>query len=468
MNDAGAIQRPPKAAESQVKRTRDPAVLRRELASRGVKFLLASYVDMHGVPKAKMVPLGHLEQMLAGSELFTGAALDGVPQEVSEEEVSAHPDPETCTILPWNREVAWFASDLWTRGAPFEACSRNILGRQMRRAADLGYVPQMGMEAEFFVLRDTEGGGYGPVSTRRNLDKPAYDAARLLDNMHWMGELVDAMNELGWDVYSLDHEDGIGQFEVDFDYTDMVGMADRYVFLRMMAHEIVRRHGYFASFMPKPFPDRAGSGSHFNMSFASVGTGDNAFFDADDPRGCRLAKIGYQYIAGILKHMPAICAVIAPTVNSYKRLILRGSMSGFTWAPVFVCYGNNNRTNTLRIPLAGGRVELRASDSACNPYLGAALVLAAGLEGIENGMDPGEPHTENMYVKSEAELEKLGVGHLPKTLGEALAAFEADPLTRAVFGDAMWRAWLDYKKDEWLSYSHHVSDWEKARYLKQF
>jgi len=233
-------------------------------------------------------------------------------------------------------------------------------------------------------------------------------------------------------------------------------------------HEIVRRHGYFASFMPKPFPDRAGSGSHFNMSFESIETGKNAFFDPADPRGCKLAKVGYQYIAGVLAHLPAICAVIAPTVNSYKRLILRGSMSGFTWAPVFICYGNNNRTNTLRIPLAGGRVELRASDSACNPYLGAALVLAAGLEGIEQGMDPGEPHTENMYVKSQAELEKLGVHHLPHTLGEALAAFEADPLTRKVFGDAMWRAWLDYKKDEWMSYNHHVSDWEKARYLEQF
>jgi glutamine synthetase len=468
MNDVRATERPTKAAGSQVKRTNDPGLLRQELEARGVKFMLSSYADMHGVPKAKMVPIGHLEQMLNGSELFTGAALDGVPQDVSEEEVSAHPDPHSCTILPWKRDVAWFASNLWTGGKPFEACSRTILARQMERAAALGYVPQMGMEAEFFVLRDTEDGGYGPVSTRKNLDKPAYDAARLLDNMHWMGELVEAMDELGWDVYSLDHEDGIGQFEVDFDYTDMTSMSDRYVFLRMMAHEIARKHGYFASFMPKPFADRAGSGSHFNMSFASKKTGKNAFFDAKDPRGCKLAKVGYQYIAGMLAHMPAICAVIAPTVNSYKRLILRGSMSGFTWAPVFVCYGNNNRTNTLRIPLAGGRVELRASDSACNPYLGAALVLAAGLEGIEKDLDPGEPHTDNMYIKSEAELKKLGVHHLPQTLGEAIEAFESDPLTRKVFGDSMWRAWLDYKKEEWMSYSHHVSDWEKARYLKQF
>jgi glutamine synthetase len=169
-----------------------------------------------------------------------------------------------------------------------------------------------------------------------------------------------------------------------------------------------------------------------------------------------------------LKHLPAICAVVAPTVNSYKRLVLKGSMSGFTWAPVWACYGNNNRTNTLRIPLGGGRVELRAADSACNPYLGAALVLAAGLEGIEQKLDPGDPHTENMYLKSEAELSKLGISALPKTLEEALDAFEADPLCEKVFGSAMFRAWLDYKREEWLGYINHVSDWERARYLKFF
>lgn len=446
----------------------EPRALRAELERRGVKYLLSSYVDMHGVPKAKMVPIAHFDDMMGGSELYTGAALEGVPQDVSEEEVSSHPDPAACAILPWNPEVAWFGSNLWTRGRPFEACSRNILCRQMERAARLGYLPMMGMEAEFFVLKDAPDGGYLPVSTRKNLEKPAYDAVRLVENEHWIGELVDAMNGFGWDVYSLDHEDGIGQFEIDFDYATMLTMADRYVFFRMMAHEIARKYGYFASFMPKPYADRAGSGSHFNISFADRRTGKNLFLDPGDPRGCRLSRIGYQFIAGLLRHMPAICAVVAPTVNSYKRLILKGSQSGFTWAPVFVCYGNNNRTNTVRIPLAGGRIELRASDSACNPYLGAAMVLAAGLEGIEQELDPGEPHTENMYVKTDEELERLGVRHLPRSLGEALDAFEADPLGRQVFGEAMCKAWLDYKRDEWLSYSFHVSEWEKARYLKQF
>jgi glutamine synthetase len=160
--------------------------------------------------------------------------------------------------------------------------------------------------------------------------------------------------------------------------------------------------------------------------------------------------------------------VVAPTVNSYKRLILRGSMSGFTWAPIFCCYGNNNRTNTLRIPLGGGRVELRAADSACNPYLGAALVLAAGLEGIREGLDPGDPHLDNMYLKSPAELDALGVRMLPRSLGEAVEAFAADPLAEKVFGAEMFKAWTEYKRDEWMSYMHHVSDWEYQRYLKLF
>ncbi|CAN1721017.1 Glutamate--methylamine ligase [Hyphomicrobium sp. 1Nfss2.1] len=436
------------------------------LRASGVKYMLASYVDMHGVSKGKVVPVEHFDRMMSGSELCTGAALDGVPQDVSDEEVAAHPDPASCTVLPWNKDIAWFASDLWCEGKPFDACSRNILKRALIKAASMGYGMNLGMEAEFFVLRDDAERGYAPLSDRKHLDKPAYDVSRMLDNMGWMDELVQAMNSLGWDVYSFDHEDGIGQFEIDFNYFDALSMADRFVFFRLMAHEIARKHGGFATFMPKPFVDRAGSGAHFNMSLANINTGENLFSDTADPRGCNLSKLGYQFLAGVLKHLPAICAVVAPTVNSYKRLVLKGSMSGFTWAPVWACYGNNNRTNTLRIPMGGGRVELRAADSACNPYLGAALVLMAGLEGIAEGLDPGEPHGENMYLKSEEELRAMGVTHLPKTLLEAIDAFDADPLSAAAFGPAMKQAWLDFKRDEWASYINHVSDWEKSRYLK--
>jgi glutamine synthetase len=442
--------------------------LRESLARQGVRFLMASYVDMHGVSKAKMVPIDHLSQMAGGSELFTGAALDGVPQDVSDEEVSSHPDLRTCRVLPWNKEVAWFASDLWSEGKPFEPCSRNILKRALAKAESMGFGMNLGMEAEFFVFEDTPDGGFKPLSMRKPLDKAAYDAARLLDNLPWIGELVTMMNGLGWDVYSFDHEDGIGQFEIDFKYFDALTMSDNFVFFRWMAQEVARKHGGFATFMPKPYPNRAGSGAHFNMSLYDKISGKNLFYDEQDPIGCKLGKLGYQFIAGVLRHLPAICAVIAPTVNSYKRLIMRGSMSGFTWAPIFCCYGNNNRTNTLRIPLAGGRVELRAADSACNPYLGAAMVLTAGLQGIEEGLDPGKPHRENMYLKSQAELKELGINMLPRTLEEAADAFVADGLSRTVFGEKMFDAWVNFKREEWLSYTNHVSDWEKERYLKFF
>lgn len=434
----------------------------------GVEFMLASYVDIHGVSKSKMVPIAHYKRMMSGSELCTGAALEGVPQDVSDEEVAAHPDPDSCKILPWDKEIAWFASDLWTKGEPFAACSRTILKNVLAKADAMGYTMNLGIEAEFFVLKDDADGGYSPLSTRKHLDKPAYDVARLLDNMDWMRDLVKYMNGLGWDVYSLDHEDGIGQFEIDFKYFDALTMADNFVFFRLMANEVARRHGGFATFMPKPFADRAGSGAHFNMSIADKVTGVNLFEDANDPRGCNLSKLGYQFMAGVLKHLPAICAAVAPTVNSYKRLVLKGSMSGFTWAPVFACYGDNNRTNTLRIPMGGGRIELRAADSACNPYLGAALVLAAGLEGIEQELDPGEPHTDNMYLKTPEELEALNIKMLPQSLKEAIDMFQLDPLAKEVFGESMHTTWIDYKTDEWMRYNNHVGDWEKARYLKLF
>jgi glutamine synthetase len=445
-----------------------PAALIRKLKADGIRFALASYVDMHGISKSKMVPIDHIDQMMEGSELFTGAALDGVPQEINDEEVAAMPDPTSMIRLPWRPDTAYFSSDLWCEGKPFEPCSRNILNRVMARAKEMGFIFNLGMEAEFFVLKEGPDGTPVPMSGQPNLDKPAYDTSRLVDNMPWLAELVDAMNGLGWDVYSFDHEDGIGQFEIDFTYADARTMADRFVFLRFMANAIARKHGLFASFMPKPFGDRTGSGAHFNMSLADARTGANLFRTTKDPRGCKLSGLGYHFIAGVLRHLPAITAVVAPTVNSYKRLIKQGSMSGFTWAPIYACYGNNNRTNAVRIPRAGGRVELRAADSACNPYLGAALVLAAGLEGIAQKLDPGEPNRENMYLVPDAERLARGITLLPRTLAEALDAFAADPLAKAVFGEAMYESWLSYKRQEWLGYLNHVSDWETKRYMKMF
>jgi glutamine synthetase len=438
------------------------------LREQGVKYCLASYVDLHGVPKCKSVPIAHLGRMLDGSEMFTGAALDGVPQAVQEDEVCARPDPGSVAVLPWNPEVAWFASDLYFHGAPFEACSRTILKRVLARGAEMGFRFNLGIETEFCILRRTDDGGFAVISDRDTLDKPAYDVRTLLDYYPIVDELVSAMNALGWDVYSFDHEDSVGQFETDFAYADALVMADRFTFFRWMAHEIARRHGAFASFMPKVAANRTGSGAHFNMSLADVRSGENLFEDPGDPRGCGLSKLGYQFIAGVLRHARAICAVAAPLVNSYKRLVLKGSMSGFTWAPVYVCYGGNNRTNMLRIPMGGGRVECRMPDIACNLYLAGAMMLAAGLEGIREALDPGAPHMENMYEYSEADLERQGIQVLPRTLLEAVEAFAADPLSREVFGEQMFRSFVDFKRREWADYHNHVSDWELKRYLTMF
>lgn len=432
--------------------------LQQTLQDQDIKYLIPSYVDMHGVPKTKMVPIAHLERMMGGSELFTGAALDGVPQDVSDEEVAAHPDPDSCMVVPWRNDCAWFSSDLWTEGKPFEPCNRGILKKVLAQAKDMGFEVNCGIEAEFYVFADNDN-RTDPLSPLPHLEKPAYDVVRLMDNLDlWLAETVDAMNQLGWDVYSFDHEDGIGQFELDFDYASALTMADRYVFLRVLVHEMARRHGAYASFMPKPYGDKAGSGAHYNL-FAA---------DGDDPRGCDLSELGYHFIGGVLKHLPAVQAVSAPTVNSYKRLIVKGSTSGYTWAPCFVSYGNNNRTNTLRIPGGGGRVELRSADSACNPYLGIAMMVAAGLEGIRDKIDPGEPHLDNLYFKSDEERLAAGIPWLPRTLGEAVEAFAVDPLSREVFGDVMFDAWVEFKRSEWLSYLNHVPDWERDRYLKFF
>jgi glutamine synthetase len=442
--------------------------LKQRLEAAGVRYALATYADIHGRSKTKVVPIAHLKDMLGGSELFTGAALDGVPQEVNDDEVASVPDPDTATILPWKPDTVWFASDLWLPGKPFEACSRQILRRAVKKAADMGFIFNLGIETEFFIFQETADGGFAPIGPKQPLDKPAYDVRSTLECFPVIDEIVTAMNGLGWDVYSFDQEDSPGQFETDFVYADALKMADRFTFFRLMAHEICRKHGFFASFMPKPYGHRTGSGAHYNMSLADKSTGVNLFADPKDPRGCGLSTLGYQFIAGVLRHASAISAVIAPTVNSYKRLVARGSMSGFTWAPIFACYGNNNRTNMLRIPMNGPRVECRAADIACNLYLGAAMILTAGLEGVREGLDPGEPHRENMYLKTPEALAALGIKQLPGTLGEAVDAFEADPLGVEVMGPLMADTYAKFKRQEWVEYHTHVSDWELKRYLKFF
>jgi glutamine synthetase len=238
----------------------------------------------------------------------------------------------------------------------------------------------------------------------------------------------------------------------------------------MMAKHFAAEEGLLATFMPKPFPDKTGNGAHFNMSLSELKTGRNLFAcdPKDDPRGLGLTPIAYSFIAGILRHGPALCAAFAPTVNSYKRLVRRGLMSYYSWAPVFNSFGTNNRTNSVRVPMGGGRCESRNADSACNPYLAATLALAAGLEGIREKLDPGAPQEDNLYELSESALAARGISYLPRNLEEAVEAFAADPFVERVLGAGLRQEFITYKTEEWRAYHQQVSQWEIDQYARLF
>jgi glutamine synthetase len=459
----GTASRHPVLAEDRA----EYAAKRDELKASGIRYCMAGYTDVHGVGKAKFVPIDHFNSMMRGSELFTGAALDGLGQEPSDDELSIRPDINRIVELPWKPGYAWAPGHLYYHHEPWPMCSRNVLQRAADRAARLGFVFNLGIETEFYLVRK-EDGAVVPANPKDVLAKAAYDIVDLLANMPFMDEVIGYMNRLGWDVHSFDHEDSNSQFEFDFSYTDCMSMADRQTLWRMMMKDVARRHGFEITLMPKPYANRTGTGAHFNMSLADIKTGANLFDRPDDPRGCGVSRLAYQFIAGLLAHAPALTAMAAPTVNSYKRLVKSGSMTGFTWAPIFRSYGGNNRTHMLRIPLTSPRVESRAVDGTCNPYLAAAAYLQAGLDGIEKDMDPGEPRRENMYMLSDAELDERGVKTLPRTLLEAAEAFDADPLMERAFGTDLKRAYVELKTREWWDYHNSISPWEIDHYLTFF
>lgn len=449
----------------------DPAYasLREALREQGVRYVLASYTDVHGVGKAKCVTLDHFSDAMRGSELFTGAALDGLGQTPADDELSVRPELDAVVQLPHRPEIAWAPGYLYYGGEPYPMCSRGILRRALDRASSLGFTMNLGIEIEFYLVRAVAGAGISPANPLDVMEKAAYDIVDLLGAYPVLDEIVTCMNRLGWDVHSFDHEDSNSQFELDFAYADAMTSADRQVMWRMLMKEIARKHGCDVTVMPKPYSDRTGTGGHFNMSLADPETGQNLFADEDDARGCGLSPLAYQFIAGLLAHAPALTAIACPTVNSYKRLVKTGSMTGFTWAPVFMTYGRNNRTHMIRIPSKASRVECRAVDACCNPYLTAAAFLHAGLDGIEGQLDPGDPIEHDMYLLSDDELRARGVAELPRTLQEAVAAFNADAeFMDRVLGRELRSAYADLKDAEWWSYHNEVSPWELKRYLTFF
>lgn len=453
-----------------MKSTEELIRLRDDLKAKGVKYCVGAYVDIHGVPKGKFVPIDHFVHFAEGSELYTGYALDGLGQRPNDDEIASVPDLDRGCILPWNREVAFYPADNTFKGEPYEVNTRVALKKVLAEAEAMGFGMNLGIECEVYILRLTKEGKLEVPNDDDNLVKACYDVKRFLDRYTWLDKVSTTINDLGWDLYSLDHEDANSQFEFDFKYADALTMCDRFVFFRMMAKQYASEEGLIATFMPKPFADKTGTGAHFNMSLYDLETKANLFArdPSEDPRGHGLTELAYQFIAGVLKHGPALCAAFAPTVNSYKRLVRRGLMAYYSWAPVFNSYGRNNRTNALRVPMGGGRVESRNADAACNPYLAAALVLAAGLEGIREGLDPGLAQEDNLYEYTPEQLAAAGIQELPRTLDEAVQAFAADPFVTKVLGQELRDEFITYKSEEWRQYHQTVSQWEIDRYARLF
>jgi glutamine synthetase len=453
-----------------MKSAQEVAVIQQKLQEQGVKYCIGAYVDIHGIPKAKVVPIDHLPQMAAGSERYTGYALDGLGQAPSDDELNSVPDLDHIIQLPWEPKVAWMPADNHFQGNPYPLNTRVALKNVLAQAAEMGFGMNLGIECEIYLLKQDADGRLSIPNPDDKLEKACYDVRGFMDNFAWLDKMATAINGLGWDLYSFDHEDANSQFEFDFNYSDALTMCDRLIFFRYMAKHYAKEDGLVATMMPKPFADKTGTGAHFNMSLYDLKTGKNLFAcdPKDDPRGLGLTSLGYQFIAGVLKHGPALCAAFAPTVNSYKRLVRRGAMSYFSWAPVFNSYGSNNRTNSVRVPMGGGRCESRNADGAVNPYLAATLALAAGLEGIREGLDPGKPNEDNLYDMNEAQRSARGIEFLPQTLQEAVAAFAADTLVEKTLGKELKDEFIKYKTEEWETYHLTVSQWEIERYSYMF
>ena len=429
------------------------------------RYVLAQFVDIHGSAKAKAVPVEHLDMVLKDGAGFAGFAVWGLGMSPEGPDYMAIGDLSTLQDIPWMPGYARIICNGSVNGKPWPYCSRVALQKQIDRLEKRGLKMFTGIEPEFMLLRRRDDGSLGPADATDDLDKPCYDYKGLYRTRDVLDEMVVALRKVGIDVYQIDHEDGNGQFEINFTYTQAMQSADNFTFVKMAASEIAHKHGMIATFMPKPFSNRTGSGAHFHVSLGSAKQ-KNVFYDAKDKSGMGLSKTAYHFLGGILAHARAFSAVAAPTVNSYKRLVVGRSLSGATWAPAYIAYGDNNRSACVRIP--HGRLEVRLPDSGSNPYLVTAAMIAAGLDGIDRKLDPGKPHNINLYELSADELAAKGIKLLPQNLLEAIEELEGDAIIRAGLGEDLAREFIRLKRMEWTEYARHVSDWESKRYLEFF
>ncbi len=439
------------------------AAAQRYLTAQGVGYVLAQFVDIHGVAKAKSVPVAHLGSVLSDGAGFAGFAIWGVGIEPHGPDFMAVGDLGTLSLVPWQPGLARIVCEGHVNGEPWAYDSRVTLRQQIERLSARGWTLYTGLEPEFSLLRRSATGQIQPCDASDTLAKPCYDYKGLSRTRVFLEKLSNALRAVGIDVYQIDHEDANGQFELNYTYTDCLTSCDHFVFFKMAASEIANELGLICSFMPKPFAHLPGNGMHMHLS---IGDGQrNLFEDKSDARGLDLSQLAYHFLGGLLAHAPAISALCAPTVNSYKRLVVGRSLTGATWAPAYISYGDNNRSCMVRIPK--GRLELRLPDGSANPYLATAAVIAAGMDGVERQLDPGAPHNCNLYDWTDAQLKEAGIGLLPQNLDAAVSALEADTTIRQALGPVA-DEFIKLKRMEWIEYMRHVSEWEIKSYLEFF
>jgi glutamine synthetase len=447
------------------------------LRAAGVHTLLAQFTDLFGVAKGKLVPIGHFDELLADGVGFAGPSIigTGLPRVGARSEYYARGNASTVMPLPWMPGVARVVCDGFVDGQPFDACPRQVLKRAVAHLAERGWHLRTGIEPEFFLLR-RQGEHWLPADDDDRLRKPSYDLKSLSRQSGFLHSLHDALSKCGLDVLQLDHEDAHGQYEVNFGFDEALASADHVMLFKLAAHTLAEERGMLFSMMPKPFHNQPGSGMHFHVSLWSGWNPKRrddaqcAFVphrgDGSADRERSLSPLGEHFIAGVLAHSAALAALAAPTVNSYKRLRVGESLSGTTWAPAYVAHGPNNRTAAIRT--LHGRFEWRVPDSAANPYLTTAALIAAGLDGVDRKLDPGPENHDDLYELSLAQLLERGIPLLPRSLGEALDALAADELIRAALGETLSEQFIRLKRAEVDEYEHHVGDWEMRRYACAF
>lgn len=414
-------------------------------AEHGVRHVLVSFTDLFGVQRAKLVPARALADVEAGRVGFAGSStwLDLTPAQA---DLRVRPDPASVMLLPWKPGVAWVACDCVLNGAPVLQAPRATLRRLVDAAAVRDLTVSCGVEAEFFLLTPD---GSRVADPRDAAGKPCYDQGALMRRYDVIARITDAMLELGWEPYQSGHEDGCGQFEINWTHADPLRTADRHAFFKFMVKSIAEHHGLRATFMPKPLPGPAGNGCHVHVSAAREGSA-NVFLDKAGELG--LSAEARHFLGGILRHGRAMAAITNPTVNSYKRLNAVASEKGPAWAPPDMTW-SGGRSGMVRIP-APGRLELRFPDGAANPYLLQAVILAAGLDGLATRADPGPPGG------TDPARPRPPGPRLPANLLDALRIYHGDEALRSAMGDTFSAVYLKLRQADWNAYMQHLSSWE--------